>query len=61
MVDCIHSLQVKHLNFQVCHLPIKKINTFKSGYIYMKDTQYVDTNEKSIFRILIFGIWSILQ
>ena len=24
-------------------------NNFKSGYIYMKDAEYAETNEKSIF------------
>ena len=32
----------------------KKI--FKSGQIYMKDGQWAETNEKSIFRFLLFEL-----
>jgi len=35
-------------------------NSFKSGYIFMKDPQCAETNEKLILRILVFEIWSIL-
>ena len=32
----------------------------RNGYIYMKDAQCTETNEKSIFRFLFFELWSIL-
>ena len=31
---------------------------FKSGHIYMKDAECAKTNKKSIFRLLVFEIWS---
>ena len=31
---------------------------YKSGKIYMKDEEYAETNEKSIFKFLVFEIWS---
>ena len=43
--DCICSLLVRHWGFQVWHQQKK---TFKSGQIYRKDLQWVETNEKSI-------------
>ena len=36
------------------------LKNVKSGYIYMKDAECAETNEKSIFRFLIFEMWSFL-
>ena len=37
-----------------------KITFFRSVQIYMKDAEYVETDEKLIFRISIFELWSFL-
>ena len=33
---------------------------FQSGQIYMKDAESAETNEKSLFRILVIEIWTFL-
>ena len=38
----------------------KGFQNFKSFHIYMKDAESAKTNEKSIFRFLVFELWSIL-
>ena len=39
---------------------LTKKKFFRSGQIFMKDVQWAETNEKSIFRFLCFELWSIL-
>ena len=47
---------VTHLAFQLCH----RTKSSKSGQIHRKYAQWAETNGRSIFRYLIFEIWSIL-
>ena len=49
MVDFVYNFPVCHLNFQVCHRPKiqKKLLSFKSGYIYIKDAQCAETHDSN--------------